>query len=763
MASAFQAGLIGGFADTFVQKIQDRTDKAEKYEDMMIASAKANAPKYAETTAAYKATVSQARQLKDSFGFTDSEIVAMASKYDLNAIHKTLMEQKMAAEANASELGFDKSTILGSLNMASSITMPKGMTLESGLRNILFNTTQNLNASNNPKSEVNKRGAFGKAMADFLALNPRASAEEQLKNMQYAGFSMDELRNFNASAGRGDIFPEVTAGPLALPDQDYKSSDFGSTQDKTRRLLATKFKVLNADGTDIEASLAKNFKNPADGNVIDIFKDIETASEYLAFLESNIAFKGYGAGFGNELKRTGAMSRMIRSIDTPEELKAFVAAERDGRFTKLIIETDGTFTDTQFEAVLNGEPIPGVEPEEETSVDAAGTDPLTETSTAAAAATSGPAPLSKDDAINAKVAELTGGTTGATDLSDIGMDRREAAYEDDSVPSLDLSDIGMDRREAAYEDDTIKPLVKSIAAGAATSEWIDSLGMQLPSTEDLNTSIVSNLKTTNSAVASGLATAVDFLTGFVGGTQETGLSRGLKKISKSQADSAAKVAAMGFTKYFTSDLPPKEVVNEVEDNFVKLFTTATDTPAYKQLEELIRERMEYAEKKKAEEPSAVNEVFTPEFPGNVPEDLENATTSEISKALSYLTELPDVIHQSLFDTQDKINASIAALFEETLEERIMKNEGQRNRVVALQALKDKISDLRKKAEVEQTVEPEPLVTRPKKPLKPKGMTASDKARLQRAQKARELGKDTGLLEMLVEKYGIALVQKEMGL
>ena len=761
MASAFQAGMIGGFADTFVQKIQDRTDKAEKYEDMMIASAKANAPKYAETTAAYKATVSQARQLKDSFGFTDSEIVAMASKYDLNAIHKTLMEQKMAAEANASELGFDKSTILGSLNMASSITMPKGMTLESGLRNILFNTTQNLNASNNPKSEVNKRGAFGKAMADFLALNPRASAEEQLKSMQYAGFSMDELRNFNASAGRGDIFPEVTAGPLALPDQDYKSSDFGSTQAKTRTTFARNFKVLNEATADIDASLAKNFKNPANGNVIDIFKDIETASEYMAFLESNIAFKGYGAGFGNELKRTGALSRLIRSIDTAEELKAFVAAERDGRFTKLIIETDGTFTDTQLEAVLNGEPIPGVEPAEETPVAAAGTDPVTETSTAAAA--SGPASLSSDDAINAKVAELTGGTAGATDLSDIGMDRREAAYEDDSVPSLDLSDIGMDRREAAYEDDTIKPLVKSIAAGAATSDWIDSLGLQLPSTEDLNTSIVSNLKTTNSAVASGLATAVDFLTGFVGGTQETRLSKGLKNISKNQADSAAKVAAMGFTKYFTSDLPPKEVVNEVEDNFVKLFTTATDTPAYKQLEELIRERMESAEKKKAEETSAVNEVFTPEFPGDVPEDLENATTSEISKALSYLTELPDVIHQSLFDAQDKINTSIAALFEESLEERIMKNEGQRNRVVALQALKDKISDLREKAEVEQTVEPEPLVTRPKKPLKPKGMTASDKARLQRAQKASELGKDTGLLEMLVEKYGIALVQKEMGL
>jgi len=783
MASAFQAGMIGGFADTFVQKIQDRTDKAEKYEDMMIASAKANAPKYAETTAAYKATVSQARQLKDSFGFTDSEIVAMASKYDLNAIHKTLMEQKMAAEANASELGFDKSTILGSLNMASSITMPKGMTLESGLRNILFNTTQNLNASNNPKSEVNKRGAFGKAMADFLALNPRASAEEQLKSMQYAGFSMDELRNFNASAGRGDIFPEVTAGPLALPDQDYKSSDFGSTQDKTRRTFAAKFKVLNEDGTDVDASLAKNLQSSS--GVVDIFKDIETASEYMAFLESNIAFKGYGAGFGNELKRTGALSRIMRSIQTPEELKAFVAAERDGRFTKLIIETDGTFTDTQFEAVLNGEPIPGVEPEEGTSVAAAGTDPVTETSTAAAA--SGPASLSSDAAINKKVAELTGGTAGATDLSDIGMDRREAAYEDDSVPSLDLSDIGMDRREAAYEDDTIEPLVKSIAAGASTREWI------LGSSEDLNTSVTSNAFRLSAAVESGMATAIDFLTGIVGGTEETRMSKALKSSSKYQAEQAAEVAAKGFTEYWTSDIGeddsfkpefpgdvPEEVVKEVEGSYLDAImdmlgmgesseTRMVNGKPMTDAEVLAAARAQLDEAANARIDAGTNiieqsrEEFTPEFPGDVPDNLENATTESISKALSFLTELPDAMHQALFDAQDKINTSIAAFFEESLEERIMKNEGQRNRVVALQALKDKISDLRKKAEVEQTVEPEPLVTRPKKPLKPKGMTASDKARLKRAQKARELGKDTGLLEMLVEKYGIALVQKEMGL
>lgn len=64
---------------------------------------------------------------------------------------------------------------------------------------------------------------------------------------------------------------------------------------------------------------------------------------------------------------------------------------------------------------------------------------------------------------------------------------------------------------------------------------------------------------------------------------------------------------------------------------------------------------------------------------------------------------------------------------------------------------------------EVNTKPEPLVARPKRTEQPKDMTASDKARLQRAQKANELSGDSGLLEMLVEKYGIALVQKEMGL
>jgi len=882
MASAFQAGMIGGFADTFVQKIQDRTDKAEKYEDMMIASAKANAPKYAETTAAYKATVSQARQLKDSFGFTDSEIVAMASKYDLNAIHKTLMEQKMAAEANASELGFDKSTILGSLNMASSVTMPKGMTLESGLRNILFNTTQNLNASNNPKSEVNKRGAFGKAMADFLALNPRASAEEQLKNMQYAGFSMDELRNFNASAGRGDIFPEVTAGPLALPDQDYKSSDFGNTQDKTRRTFARMFKVLDDTETDIDASLAKNLQTP--NGVIDVFKDIETASQYMAFLESNIAFKGYGAGFGNELKRTGAISRLISRIDTPEELKAFVAAERDGRFTKLIIETDGTFTDTQLEAVLNGEPIPGVESEEETSVDAANTDPLTETSTPAAAAASGPAPLTSDAAINAKVAELTGGTTDATKGIPFGLSDEEERLRADPI-----------RTEEVIESPVLPPNVTDalISGQAFKEDVLDVAGNKI---------MPAPFKAV-AAISDAVAYAADFVAGAMGAQESSPMSKRLRESAEQRRQTASEIAAKGWLSSMGISEP--ESVEAVAEGFRNtVFTeegvkTANGLMSY---EDFARERSKTQENVEprflrkgmqitlnpdfVEPDEPLSSIVTPpqseedkaleakmvaideerkriqdmdrQFLAdekNYPQPLKAMTSidplsintpAELDAAIAErVGEMPpdykkqvakamEAINKTLKDFEAKFNLSVdtaidtvrpsnlaeaisdltARMFDETLEERIMKNEGQQNRAAAFAKLQEQLSELTlfpKRVSVdmndidpyptmdqmaserlhslqddinesilsatkkflssigigskkeEAPSKPKPLMAKPKIAEMPKEMTSSDKARLKRAQKARELGKDTGLLEMLVEKYGIALVQKEMGL
>ena len=124
------------------------------------------------------------------------------------------------------------------------------------------------------------------------------------------------------------------------------------------------------------------------------------------------------------------------------------------------------------------------------------------------------------------------------------------------------------------------------------------------------------------------------------------------------------------------------------------------------------------------------------FPKGVPGEIDlGPTMGEVSS---------DWLHS----TQDNINSAIASAAKSFL---------------AKIGIGKPSADSEFNESVKAETQPEPLVTRPKRTKKPKEMTASDKARLQRAQKANELSGDSGLLEKLVEKYGIALVQKEMGL
>jgi hypothetical protein len=124
------------------------------------------------------------------------------------------------------------------------------------------------------------------------------------------------------------------------------------------------------------------------------------------------------------------------------------------------------------------------------------------------------------------------------------------------------------------------------------------------------------------------------------------------------------------------------------------------------------------------------------FPKGVPGEIDlGPTMGEVSS---------DWLHS----TQDNINSAIASAAKSFL---------------AKIGIGKPSADSEFNESVKAEKQPEPLVTRPKRTEQPKEMTASDKARLQRAQKANELSGDSGLLEMLVEKYGIALVQKEMGL
>ena len=248
----------------------------------------------------------------------------------------------------------------------------------------------------------------------------------------------------------------------------------------------------------------------------------------------------------------------------------------------------------------------------------------------------------------------------------------------DGPVNLGLTDDDM----GLPDSPVIDTLAPAISSGKATSEWLDSIN-PVPSNEDLSTSLVTTNYKVASATTSGLATAIDFLTGFVGGAQETTISRNLKKLSKTQAERAAKVAALGFTEYFSSDSPPEEVLEEIEAAFTEALTNEEEA-----IIEAMRER-----------------------------------TLRLQALNEGVRVLPEV---------EPVTKDPSATYEYT------------DQPVPMGT----------------AVEPEPLVARPKKP---KEMTASDKARLQRAQKANKLSGDSSLLEMLVKKYGLAIVQKEMGL
>ena len=196
--------------------------------------------------------------------------------------------------------------------------------------------------------------------------------------------------------------------------------------------------------------------------------------------------------------------------------------------------------------------------------------------------------------------------------------------------------------------------------------------------------------------------------------------------------------------------------------------------------------------------SSLNEVLKA-FETNVNVGIENAIDTV---SVDNLAEAISNMSVRMFDT---------VVGDETLEDRIMKNEGQRNRAAAFAKLQEQFSALtlfpertpvdvkdidpyptmpemaseflhstqdKINASIASTAKAflaklgignsseegetkvEPLVARPEKP---KEMTSSDKARLRRARKAKELSGDSSLLETLVKKYGIAIVQKEMGL
>ena len=637
ITGAFSAGLIGGFGTTLAGKIEDRTAKQEKYEDLMISSAKAKAPKYAATTAAYNNTVTRAKQLKSEFGFSDTEIVGIASKYDINKIYNDMFELKAQAKANGTELGFDKSLILGSLNLPADTMLPKGMTMEQGLRQIAFNTQANLDKSDNPKSEVSRRSAFGKALGEMFAFNPRATATDMVKGMEIAGFSGEEIMAWSPEAGPGDVFPEISAGPLSLPDQDYKATDLKTVTNNTRVSFARQFDLIDEAGNPLPLSkpMATAFgeTNSAAASATAGLL-IDDAAAAMARIDRNLAFKGYASGFGNIGLREDTRGRLRRMIDTPAELKQFVEAEKSGAITKLLLQDSGTFTDTQLEAVLSGKDPNAITTDtvsdatSEAAATAEATTPETGGGTGTGTGSIQPAdgssnfPVGRNSPLYTIIAN--GSETPAVGEPPESVDVVTATVPDRSVMMDRIPKDDSWKNSSFLLPKDAEKLSKSVIAGEDTADFLQEVW------DRGNTDFGVAIDISNAGLSYGLASVIDFGRGVLGAEPDStsgDWSNSLKEQGAFYSQRASDIATMGWKDYVEAQTEvevPEAVLAEVKGGFDTEVFTASGVNT--------------KDGKLSYEAFA---GFVPDFPGDVPPSLrtQQTGTSLPSKVMSTVESL----------------------------------------------------------------------------------------------------------------------------
>mgnify|MGYP003666437445 CR=1 FL=1 len=661
---AYAAGEARGFSEQLLKGIETRELQTQKYEDLMIDSAKAKAPKYAAAQTAYKNTVTKAKQLKTDFGFTDTEIVGIASKYDINAIYDSMFALQAQAKANNSTLGFDKSSILGTLNLPSSSLLPKGMSMEQALRQIAFNTQENLDASDNPKSEVSRRSAFGKALGQMFSFNPRARAEDLVSGMEIAGFSAAEINAWSPEAGKGDMFPDVASSPLAMPEQDYKATDLQTVTSRTLRDFGKQFGLLDdlENITPLNEVMEKGFLEIDSTKAAQATAGllIDQASGAMARIDRNLAFKGYGMGFGNAGSRTDTRNKIRQMIDTPAELQQFIQAEKSGAIIKLILENDGDFTEGQLEAVLAGEDPNAITTDTVSDATSDATSLVLDSEAAAIAEAITPETGGDTGTGSIQPAVANGGTVDNI-LNNLSQDQAAVGETGESVDAVTatvpdrsamearfqkwvaplmtpavnqglVSEVGMDRipkddswKNSSYllPEDAEK-LSKSVIAGEVTGDFLQEVW------DRGNTDFGVAIDIGNAGLAYGLASVIDFGRGVLGADSDStsgDWSNSLKDAGAFYSQRASDIATMGWKDYVEAQTEvevPEAVLAEVKSGFDTEVFTASGVNT--------------KDGKLSYEAFA---GFVPDFPGDVPPSLrtQQTGTSLPSKVMSTVESL----------------------------------------------------------------------------------------------------------------------------
>lgn len=407
---AFGAGFAKGFGETLAEGIATRRAQREKYVDLAIDNARRIAPAYAQSEAEISTMEDMMDQMNSDFGVSPEEFIGLAQNYDIHDIYKNVYTAKAVMEKNGIVGQIDKSMILGSLSLPANFKLPEGTTPEKALRQIFQGITVYTDPRN--KSEQHRAGAFGKAVQDLLASNPRASAEEIVKGMKVAGVPVETLLGFEAGGGiKQTPFEQLkAAGPYQNVEVDYTDAQYKTTVNALARVFSNQFtdssdpddyaSLLNMDPAALSQFGANATANTAK-------REVFAAGQAMADLEKSLIGKGLTVGFGQANARYQVMTGLATRMDSVEDMRQFVKLVRqDSSIVDRIVEAysnDQYITDEEFVKIMQfDEPSttvtePKVEPKSEPKAEAAA-DPIAATSEAKPVVESSVAPASSDGA-----------------------------------------------------------------------------------------------------------------------------------------------------------------------------------------------------------------------------------------------------------------------------------------------------------------------------------------------------------------------------
>lgn len=360
-AKMFWAHALKGFTDTFAAGIERRQDRMEDLLDNGFDAAKRIAPSYMKTQGQFKQIKEIQTAMQRDFGLTDDEFVALVDATDVTSLYKDVYDTKQYRDAN--KLGsLDKSEILALVDMPDDFKLPEGMTADAAIKQVLGLQTASLQKETNPKSEGAKQRSFAQAAKDLFMLDPRMSAEQQLKNMKYMGVNVNDLIAYQSlGGGRQDIFSDVSrTTEYSVTKDDYTAADITRTQNYAAKLMS--LGITNFDLNDSVQFADYTEDNKDAGEIKKVVND--TASS-MSSLERQIIMAGRGnelfAGRVGRFQIIDQLSRSVNSQDEATSLNSSIKSNFAIDVIKGAIAESRELTDAEIDIIIAGE-----RPEEKT-------------------------------------------------------------------------------------------------------------------------------------------------------------------------------------------------------------------------------------------------------------------------------------------------------------------------------------------------------------------------------------------------------------